>query len=268
VEILTDYTEETLTKVIHDSWNTSMYKSFGNNPRTQYKTTTDFTILDSDIKIGMFNRIMYSNLQPENTEQKINEIIKYFDSRKLPFNWQVDPDDKPDNLSSKLEEAGLKRSETPGMVVKLEDLVEPSMPDDFRWKKVESQDELSKWGYLMSKAYGMPEFGWDFLAGSIVDLGVVDDFPCYTGYYKDKPVATSAILYSEGVAGLYCVSTLPEMRGKRIGSIISYVPFLDAIERGYKIGILHSSPMGYNVYRRLGFEEICKLVRYQWNPTE
>jgi len=50
--------------------------------------------------------------------------------------------------------------------------------------------------------------------------------------------------------------------------MISYVPFIDAVERGYKIGILHSTQMGYNMYKRLGFEEICKLVSYQWNPTE
>ena len=269
MEILTEYNEETLTKVIHDNWNSAMYKFFGNNnPRTSYKKTSELTILDSNIKISMFNRIFYSNLKPENIEQKISEIIQHFDTRKLPFTWQVDPDDKPDNLSSKLEEAGLQRSETPGMAVMLEDLIVPVTPDDFMWKKVETVEELSKWSYLGCKAYGMPEFGWEFMAGSIVDMGVIDDFLCYTGFYKDKPVATSAVFYSEGVAGLYNIANLPEMRGKRIGSMISYVPFIDAVERGYKIGILHSTQMGYNMYNRLGFEEICKLVSYQWNPTE
>ena len=145
--ILTEYNEKTLTKVIHDSWNAIMYMFFGTNPLTQYKETTDFTILDSDIKIAMFNRIFYTNLQPETTEQKISEIINYFDSRKLPFNWQVDPEDKPDNLASKLEEAGLERSLTPGMAVMLEDLIEPKMPEDFTWNKVDSPEKLREWSY-------------------------------------------------------------------------------------------------------------------------
>ena len=98
-------------------------------------------------------------------------------------------------------------------------------------------------------------------------VGVDDEFSWYTGHYKGKPVATSAVLYSEGVAGLYNVACLPETRGKGIGAMISYVPFIDAKERGYKIGILHSSALGYNVYKRLGFEEICRLVRYQWTPS-
>ena len=268
VEILTDYTEETLTKVIHDSWNSLIYQFFGNNPNTLYKETSELKTIDNDIKIPLFNRIYHTNLLPENTEQKISEIIKHFDSRKLPFNWQVDPGDKPDDLASRLEKAGLERSEGPGMAVILEDLVEPKMPENFRWEKVDTLEKIREWSYLMCRAYGFPEFGWDVFVGAVMNVGLADDFPCYTGYYKEDPVATSTILYSDGVAGLFNVANLPEVRGKGIGSMISYVPFIDAIERGYKIGILHSSKMGYNVYKRLGFEEICKHGTYQWNPTE
>ena len=268
MEILTDYTEETLTKVIHDSWNSLVYRFNGNNPDTFYKKTPELIIIDNNIRIPMFNRIYHTNLSSENTEQKISEIIKHFDSRKLPFNWQVDPGDKPDDLASRLEKAGLERSEGPGMAVILDDLVEPKMPENFRWEKVDTLEKLREWSYLMCRAYGMPEFGWDVFVGALMNMGLADDLPCYTGYYKEDPVATSTILYSDGVAGLFNVANLPEVRGKGIGSMISYVPFIDAIERGYKIGILHSSKMGYNVYKRLGFEEICKHGTYQWNPTE
>lgn len=162
----------------------------------------------------------------------------------------------------------MERSEGPGMAVILDDLVEPKMPENFRWEKVDTLEKLREWSYLMCRAYGIPEFGWDVFVGALMNMGVLDDFPYYTGYYKKKPVATSAVLYSDGVAGLYDVASLPEVRGKGIGTMISYIPFIDAVERGYKIGILHSTKMGYRVYQRLGFEEICKLVRYQWNPTE
>ena len=53
MEILTDYAEETLTKVIHDSWNSMMYRSFGNNPDTFYKKTPELKIIDNNIKIPM-----------------------------------------------------------------------------------------------------------------------------------------------------------------------------------------------------------------------
>ena len=87
MEILTDYNKESLVKIIHNSWNTIMYKFFGNNPNTLYNETPELTIIDNDTQIAMFNRIFYTNLRPENTEQEISEIVDYFDSRKLPFKW-------------------------------------------------------------------------------------------------------------------------------------------------------------------------------------
>jgi GNAT superfamily N-acetyltransferase len=153
------------------------------------------------------------------------------------------------------------------MATRLTDLVEPEMPAGFTYERAESKDMIEKYGYLLAEAYGMPEFGWDRLAGCLIHCGVRDDYQHYIGYYNGKPVATSSLLYDDGVAGLYNVANLPEVRGKGIGSMISYVPFIDALDRGYEIGILHSSRMGYNVYKRLGFEEICKLIRYSWSPS-
>ena len=34
--------------------------------------------------------------------------------------------------------------------------------------------------------------------------------------------------------------------------------------RGYRVGVLFSSPMGLNIYRRLGFQMVCQLDRYAW----
>jgi GNAT superfamily N-acetyltransferase len=112
----------------------------------------------------------------------------------------------------------------------------------------------------------MPETVWDWLAGAWINLGLVDYFHDYIGYLHGEPVATASIMYGDGVAGLYNVATLPEARGKGIEAMISYVPFNDAEKNGYRYGILHASSMGYPVYKRLGFQDICKLIRYTWDP--
>jgi predicted acetyltransferase len=64
------------------------------------------------------------------------------------------------------------------------------------------------------------------------------------------------------VAGIYCVATTPEARGKGIGAEMTLVPLLEARAMGYKIGILQSSKMGEGVYRRLGFGEYGRLASY------
>ena len=39
-------------------------------------------------------------------------------------------------------------------------------------------------------------------------------------------MGSSSVFYSVGVAGLYNVSTLPEARGNRVGSVMSAIPFV------------------------------------------
>jgi hypothetical protein len=215
----------------------------------------------------MFNRVIKTYLQPEETNEKINEIKEFFASKSLPFTWQVDPGNQPFDLAERLEKAGLIRQETPGMANQIENLVKPKSPEGFSYQKVTTPSLNEVYTRILPDAYGMPEIGWDWVSQFFKHLGIVDYFVHYLGYLDGKPVATSSVLYGDGVAALYNVSNLPETRRKGIGSIMSYVPFIDARKQNYQIGILHSTPMGYNMYKRLGFKEICKVIRYQWDPS-
>lgn len=267
-KVLEEYSRPKLTMATHRSWNSCMLRLFSVYPRAEYRPTSQYWLFKSGLKISMLNRVMQTSLKPIETDQAISDVKQFFEPEHLPFTWQVDPWDKPRDLAERLEEAGFRRDETPGMAVKIDELVEPVQPQGFRYERVDSPEKLDTYAWLMVKAYGMPEHAWGWLTGGFKYHGVVDDFQHYIGYLDGKPVATSSIQYSDGVAGLYNVATLPEARGKGIGAVISHAPFIDALERGYRFGILHSTRMGYNVYKRLGFEEICKLVRYQWNPAE
>jgi GNAT superfamily N-acetyltransferase len=79
-------------------------------------------------------------------------------------------------------------------------------------------------------------------------------------------VATSAVYYACGVAGIYMVATLEAYRGRGIGRVITLAPLVDARRRGYRVGILQASQMGLPVYLRLGFERNCDIPWYQWFP--
>jgi predicted acetyltransferase len=88
----------------------------------------------------------------------------------------------------------------------------------------------------------------------------------YVGLMDGKPVAASQLFIAAGVAGIYWVATVPEYRGQGIGRTLTLAPLRDARAMGYRIGILQSSEMGLGVYRRLGFEEYCKLsYGYYWH---
>jgi predicted acetyltransferase len=56
---------------------------------------------------------------------------------------------------------------------------------------------------------------------------------------------------------------MPEARGKGVGTAISWFSLLSARNRGYKVAVLTSTDMGYPIYRKLGFEDICNFDYYQ-----
>ena len=103
------------------------------------------------------------------------------------------------------------------------------------------------------------ESGTDLFAG----LGFELPLRSYLGVLDGKPVATSQLFLGVGVAGIYVVATLPEARRQGIGSALTLAPLLDARAMGFRIGILHASPMGLSMYRRLGFQEYCRMGHYQ-----
>ncbi len=48
---------------------------------------------------------------------------------------------------------------------------------------------------------------------------------------------------------------------------MTLAPLLEARQLGYRTGVLGSSEMGCPVYRRLGFEERCRIGVYEWRPA-
>jgi GNAT superfamily N-acetyltransferase len=129
---------------------------------------------------------------------------------------------------------------------------------------VDGEHVLKQWIHVASIGFRVDEHfekvWFDFFADAISDRR----FQTYLALLDGKPVATSQLFLSEGVAGIYNVSCIPDARGQGIGSAVTLAPLLEARQLGYRIGILQASKAGYNAYRRLGFQDYGKLSVYLW----
>ncbi len=216
---------------------------------------------------AQFNCVHLARFTPENVHMKIDETVEYFKSRKLPIQWSIGPSTRPIDLGEHLQAKGFtKVSDMPCMAVELESMNEDfTEPPGLTIKPVKDVETLKDWMQAATEGFRLKQSTSELLFEIESELGFSEDLPrrSYVGYLNGKPVSNSLLLTTSGVAGLFAVSTIPEARGRGIGTLISLVPLKEARDRGYKVGVVHSSRMGYGVYRRLGFEDYCKIELYR-----
>lgn len=173
----------------------------------------------------------------------------------------MDPPQTPTDWDGTLKKQGFSFSDsTPGMAVDMNTLDESvHMVDGLEYRVADENDSVQVWSNVFAKGYGLP-LEWEPLTFKVWNnLGFDLPIRNYIGYLHGKPVSTSCLFLGGGAAGIYSVATLPEARGKGIGAAMTVKPLLDAYKMGYRIGVLQSSEMGFNIYKRIGFRHLCQI---------
>jgi ribosomal protein S18 acetylase RimI-like enzyme len=80
---------------------------------------------------------------------------------------------------------------------------------------------------------------------------------CWIAWKNGTPVSKVVLNLASESAGLYGVATRPEARGLGLARRLTLEAFSTAYKEGYRLGILHSTPMAKNLYEKLGFREIA-----------
>lgn len=215
----------------------------------------------------MFNGVFRAQLDEDQLDVKIEDAIAVFKAIGAPMTWWTGPATRPADLGKHLQEHGLQHEyDFTGMAIDLLTLGDARPSAGLTIKPIRDAQSLRTWCDVLTRGFAMPVLVGDAYLDMFVRTGLGEELPWrwYLGLLEGEPVATSMLALSAGVAGIYYVATLPEARGRGIGTAMSLRPLLDAREMGYRAGILRSSEMGVGVYRRLGFQEYCKIGRYVW----
>ena len=242
-------------------------------PNVELYTGDDMFRIFTGLSHPLMNGIVRAQFDDENLEAKIEETIDFFKQRSVPFMWWIGPASRPKDLREILGSFGLTKLEfdNPGMALDLRELDEAMFHEAINYsnvtiKQVQTADELQKWSSIVGKCF---EFSEDVTKDYNELMSVVlgeENVVNYLAFLDGEPVASSNVIYSAGVAGIYCIGTLSQYRRQRIGTAITMAPLLDARKRGFEISILASSELGLNVYRRIGFKKTCEWRQYIWIP--
>jgi GNAT superfamily N-acetyltransferase len=226
----------------------------------------------SGLPFHLANGIVRAHFPSDISEEMLEERLKQLTAKRVPMAWLVSPSTSPTDLGSRLEKHGwMSTEEAPGMAVDLNALDEHlSFPSKLVIQRVSDGEALRTWLRIMTVGSEIPEGGLMLLLDVVTKKGYKPGtfVHYYLGLLDDQPVATSLLFLGGGVAGVYNVATLPEVRRQGIGSALTMAPLLEARAWGYRIGTLQSTPMGLNLYRRLGFREYCKFHAYFWQGAQ
>jgi ribosomal protein S18 acetylase RimI-like enzyme len=222
---------------------------------------------------AMDNGVLRTRLSPERADARIAQMQSYFGEQGLPFTWWGGPARTPADLAARLESAGfVSQGDDPGMAADLHTLREDlPVAAGLAIERIADDSGLAGWVSTLRVANDRLPLTGPLSAERILLNGPAsyapsDSYRLYLARLDGKAVATSAVFLGDGVAGVYCVGTIPRARRQGIASAVTLAGLREARAEGYRVGVLGASSMGYGVYRRLGFEQYCTLQSHTWPP--
>jgi ribosomal protein S18 acetylase RimI-like enzyme len=219
------------------------------------------------------NVVVSARFAEADADRRIAEILAAFAARGTRFLWWAAPFHEPVDLGRRLVRAGLRLEGTaPAMAVDLEVLPrDDAMPAGLTIEPVVDSAGFREFMGVhiteMSISYGDPnpaERHHAALFESVPPSLASEPVPLrYLGRLDGRPVATSRLSIGGGVAGLYGVATLPDVRGRGIGRAMTLAALHAGRSIGLRIGTLQATDAGLRVYRRLGFRTLFDYEVYE-----
>jgi GNAT superfamily N-acetyltransferase len=266
--ILSDFSEEKAVKEsIKENWKHYHY-CLGRSSCVELSIGRYLTWFITNMPDHFMNLVVCTELPSEGADELVGNALSHFRSLNIKrLSWLAEECVSATEIRKSLVAHGLtfEKSFATEMAVDLMPLRESTaLPTGLKIIPVEDRKTLSKWIHVASIGFGVPEefesTWYDFFVDAVLDL----PFRNYIALLNGKPVGTSQLFLSAGVAGIYNVTCIPEARGQGIGAALTLAPLLYARKIEYHIGILQASELGYRVYRRLGFQDFGQLSVYLW----
>jgi ribosomal protein S18 acetylase RimI-like enzyme len=269
--ILSDFNRLMLRQAIQANW-ADYYLTLGHSPGAELFVGPYLTWFLSGVPDFFLNVVLRTQLPIDNTDTIIDETLAHFRERNVQrLSWWAETATPRTDLDRYLIAHCLTFKEGgTGMAGDFMELHEHLAPIAcLTIIPVEDKATLKQWIHVTSLGFGIPSVGEAPFFELFADLDFEYPMRSFLAFWNGKPVATSQLFYSAGVAGIYNVTCLPEARHQGIGAAMTLTALLAARNLGYHISILQASHMGINVYRRLGFQEFGRLNVYRWeNETK
>ena len=189
----------------------------------------------------------------------------------MPWFWWISPFCQPENMPEILEKEGFARRERllPAMMAFLHISQLPNWPQPdpvITIRRVNNQDDLKAASFIRHTGFKFPARIGESYFNDMPEAWCdpIDRDRLYIAKYKNGPFAAlGALVYAEGIPGIYVMATLPEYGRNGFGQAILYRLMFDALANGDQIIALTASSSGIGLYKKFGFTPIFDYKIYQ-----
>jgi hypothetical protein len=170
----------------------------------------------------------------------------------------------PPNLDAYLTGQGFASHAMPAMGADIATLKATALPDGYELVRVGDGPDAEEWVRQFAVGYELPPGVARCFSPVAVQASTSPEsaMQFFAIRRNGATVCTSVCYLEDGLAGIYCVSTVPEERRKGLGAHATAEPLRLAARLGYRVGILQSSEAGHGVYKGLGFADFGGVPLY------
>lgn len=223
--------------------------------------------MHTGVAISDFNWAWNEKPLSAGSAESIEEIKEYYRKLNLRFWWWLYPRGDTPQTRDLLAGAGMDLiAQIPCMAADLDiKALEEKIPAQFTLVEVKSNDDLPLWADISFRGFQMPGRTREQYSAFVLSFAQGDQQAqkLFLAYVDGNPAATSLLFMNKETAGIYYVATLPEFRNKGLGYFVTLAAMRAAKNAGYKKIILQATLAGEKVYRRIGFQEICRAQIYK-----
>ena len=256
--------EEEVRATEENFW--ALWQRFGRGPKCALHDEDCAVWFETPLTSLPYNAVIRSRFGA-NAASEIDRILATFRKRNVPFIWVVHPCATPSDLHRLLEERGVKHAETvPGMTMDLDELPERMpCPSDFEMRRIVDASEMRPIQEMILERWTVPEKDRDAHYAITLSFGVGEPdsaLQCWAVYSNDEPVCKALLNMDGSSAGIHGVATKAEARGRGLARMLTLEALHFARERGYRMGMLHSSAMARTLYEKIGFRKVSDFSIY------
>jgi len=232
-----------------------------------WRREPDMVFYCSGFRVPMLNGVLGPRFTAENVSTRVDSAMAHFKKMRVPMRWLLGPSSSPPNLGELLSEQGMKEGwAIPGMALDLKTVDREPLPEGVEIQEATDAESLRTCGDTLAEGFEFRDEVERGVSDAVMSYGMSSTRRWFLGFLNGKAVSVSLLVLHDDFAGVYCVATVPEARGKGLGFAITREPLLVAKTEGYDVAVLEASSMGFPVYKRIGFKQLCEFRTYTWSP--